>query len=128
MISHCVSQHQQKRQTLPSHSSQSLKDTLADLQRRKDELIKQRYALRQSQKKIYDFHLEQCEKRARNFETFTRQHREHWKEMQGKRDTLVEEARNAELELKELLQSSKGEHEPESHDEDEDSLHHDQLP
>lgn len=40
MISHCVSQHQQKRQTLPSHSSQSLKDTLADLQRRKDELIK----------------------------------------------------------------------------------------
>lgn len=84
--------------------------------------------MRQSQKKIYDFHLEQCEKRARNFETFTRQHREHWKEMQGKRDTLVEEARDAERELKELLQSSKGEHEPASQDDEEDFLLQEQRP
>lgn len=43
------------------------------------------------------------EKRAKNFDSFTQQHKDHWKEMKDKRDSIEEETRRAERELKELL-------------------------
>ena len=95
--------HQQKRQWLPSSSVEALREARTDLQRRKDELIRHRHGLRQCQKKIYDFHLEQIEKRARNFDSFVSRHQGHYKEMKEQRDAIVEEARKAEQELKDLL-------------------------
>ena len=58
------------------------------------------------------------EKRARNFDTFTNQHREHWNDMKDKRDSITVETRKAERELKELIYFNVVE--DSSHDDDED--------
>lgn len=89
---------------MPSYSAEALRDTKSDLQRRKDELIRHRHGLRQCQKKIFDFHLEQIDKRARNHDKFVSRHQAHWKEMKEQRDSMLEEALKAEQELKDLLQ------------------------
>ena len=49
--------------------------------------------------------MEQVDKRAKNFETFVKSHRAHWQEMKDKRDTIVDEIRNAEEELKAMLEA-----------------------
>jgi len=104
LISHHLNVHQQKRQQLPSSSAAALKDISDDLQKRKDELIRQRHGLRQCQKKIFDFHMEQVDKRAKNFDTFVKSHRTHWQEMKDKREAITDEIRNAEEELKAMLE------------------------
>lgn len=80
LISNQLSLHDHRCQSLPTSSAAALTYARSDLQRRKDELIRQRHGLRQSQRKIYDFHLEQIEKRARNYDTFVSKHQAHWKD------------------------------------------------
>ena len=47
LISHHISAHSQRRQQLPSCSPDAFREVKADLQRKKEDLIKQRYGLRQ---------------------------------------------------------------------------------
>ena len=76
---------------------------MADLQRRKDELIRSRHALLECQEKIYQFHLDQVDRRARNHHDFTQKHRRYWTEIREKRDEVGAEIERAEQELAELL-------------------------
>lgn len=103
-ISHHLGVHQQRRQWLPSCSADALRDTKNEMRRRKDDLIRHRYGLRQCQKKIFEFHIDQIEKRARNFDKFVSTHQTHWKDMQAARNSIIEETRKVECELKDMLQ------------------------
>lgn len=79
---------------------------MADLQRRKDELIRSRHALLECQEKIYQFHLDQVDRRARNHQDFTQKHRRYWAEIRDRRDEVGVEIERAEQELAELLKQN----------------------
>lgn len=76
---------------------------MADLLRRKDELIRSRHALLGSQSIIYEFHLDQVARRAQNHSKFVNNHRRYFTEIREKKDDIDKELVQAEQELEDLM-------------------------
>lgn len=102
-ISKYLAQHQSKIRNLPTQDPTGLLDSVSDLQSRKDELIRSRHSVLDAQAKIYKFHVDQVDRKARNHMSFTQRHQSTWNDLSEKKDTLEKDIIAAEQELLDLL-------------------------